>query len=110
MEKLLTIDDINVKVNTIIKDRETRIGTDLLMLKISSLECKNQRLEKKEVECLNSKIQDLQWRDMRENIVFYNIQEMPGENCEKIIINFMIWERWEFNPIKSTPTKIYLVK
>ena len=84
MEKLLTIDDINIKVNTIIKDRETQIGTDLLILKISSLEGKNQRFEK-EVECLNSKIQDLQCRDMRFSIIFKRCQE---RTVRKLSLNF----------------------
>ena len=38
---------------------------------------------------------------MRENLVFYNIQEMPGENCEEIIITFMIEE------MGVQPNKIY---
>ena len=45
MEKLMTIDDISAKVNTIIEERDGQIGTDLLLLKISTLEGKNLKLE-----------------------------------------------------------------
>lgn len=91
MEKLMTIDDINTKVNTLIDEREGQIGTDLLLLKISTLEGKNMRLER-EVERLSNKVEDLQWRDMQENIIFYNIPESIGENCEDLIVSFLIDE------------------
>ena len=88
MEKLMIIDDIKEKVDTIIKDKDEQVGSDLLLLKISSLEGKNRRLER-EVDHLNSKLEDLQWRDMRDNLVFSNIQESQGEDCELLIVNFL---------------------
>ena len=63
------------------EEREGQIGTDLLLLKISTLEGKNMRLEK-EVELLSSKVENLQWRDMQDNIIFYNVPE----NCEDLIV------------------------
>ena len=100
MEKLMTIDDISRKVNTIIEEREGQIGTDLLLLKISTLEGKNLKLEN-EVERLSQKVEDLQWRDMRENLVFYSIPESNGEDCENVITKFLVDE------MKINPEDIY---
>ena len=55
MKKLLVIDQVEEKVDRLIDERE--FGADLL-LKVSSLEGKNLRLEK-EVERLTRKVEDL---------------------------------------------------
>ena len=84
MKKLLVIDQVEEKVDRLIDERE--FGADIL-LKVSSLEGKNLRLEK-EVERLTRKVEDLQWQNMRENLVFYNLQNR-GEDCEAVISTFM---------------------
>ena len=55
---------------------------------IDDIKGKNRSLER-EVDHLNSKLEDLQWRDIQDNLVFYNIQESQGEDCEPVIVNFL---------------------
>ena len=83
MEKLLRIDD---SVSNILEERKTQLSPEQLWLKVSTLEGKNQRLER-EVQLLSAKVEDLQWRDMRENLVFHNLEEY-GDDCEQVIVNF----------------------
>ena len=85
MLKLLNMDK---NVDSFIKEKQSEISNSSLLLKVSSLEGKNIRLEK-QVERLNKKVEDLEWRDMRENLVFYNIEEQEGENCETVITDFL---------------------
>ena len=84
MEKLLTIDD---SVNNILEDKKTHLSPEQFWLKISSLEGKNLRLER-EVQRLSAKVEDLQCRDMRENLVFHNLQER-GDDCEQVVLTFL---------------------
>ena len=84
MEKLLSIDD---SVNNILEEKKNQASPEELWLKISSLEGKNQRLER-EVQKLSAKVEDLQWRDMRDNLVFTKIPEQ-GDDCEHLIMNFL---------------------
>ena len=88
MLKLLTLDDIKQKV----EERENYVDSEFLLQKIATLEGKNLKLEKK-VEALSAKLEDLEWREMRDNAVFYNVEETKGESCkfavEKILIEEM---------------------
>ena len=85
MQKVLLIDQVEEKVDRLVNQQQ--LGADIL-LKVTSLEGKNLRLEK-EVERLTRKVEDLQWQNMKENLVFHNLQEIRGEDCETVINNFL---------------------
>ena len=46
--------------------------------KIATLEGKNVKLEK-QVKSLSAKLEDLEWREMRDNLIFYNVEEARGK-------------------------------
>ena len=75
---MLTIDD---SVNNILEDKKQ------FWLKVSLLEGKNLRVER-EVQHLSAKVEDLQCQDMRENLVFYHLQEQ-GDDCEQVVLTFL---------------------
>ena len=91
MLKLSTLDDIKNNVDSIIEDRENQVGNELLLQKIATLEGKNLKLERK-VEVLSAKLEDLEWREIRDNLIFYNVEESNGENCRLVIEKFLTEE------------------
>ena len=91
MLRLLTLDDLKSNVNSIIEERETQVGNELLLKKIATLEGKKLMLEKK-VEVLSAKLEDIEWREMRDNVIFYNVEESKGEDCHLVIENLLTEE------------------
>ena len=85
MQKIMVIDSVEKKVDLLYSEYKTESD---LHLKVSSLEGKNHRLEKK-VEQLSKQVEELQCRTMRENLVFHNLKEIRGENCELMITDFL---------------------
>ena len=67
------------------------MANTLLLLKKSSLDGKHLRLER-EVGHLSSKLKALLCKSMQKNLVFYNIQESQGEDCELVIVNLLTEE------------------
>ena len=41
------------------------------------------------VHQLHKEVEECQWRQMKINLVFYNMNELPNENCEHVLINMM---------------------
>ena len=91
MLKLLTLDNIKRNVDTIIEDKENQVSSEFLLQKIATLEGKNLKLEKK-VEALSAKLEDQEWREMRDSMVFYNVEEAKGENCQHVVEKFLTKE------------------
>ena len=61
------------------------------MQKIATLEGKTVKFEK-QVESLSTKLEDLEWSKMRDNLIFYNVEEARGENCRLVIEKFLTEE------------------
>ena len=91
MLKLMALDEIKCNVDSIIEEREQQVGNELLLQKMATLEGKNVKLEK-QVESLSAKLEDLEWREMRDNLIFYNVEEAKGENCRLVIEKFLTEE------------------
>ena len=37
------------------------------------------------MEVLSAKLEDIEWREMRDNVIFYNVEESKGEDCRLVI-------------------------
>ena len=55
-----------------------------LRSQVRYLEGRNTRLENT-VDALKEKVEDLEYRSMRENIIVYNIPELPDEDCYSLV-------------------------
>ena len=68
-------------------DHLKKENTDL-KLKVSSAMGRSLRLES-ELEKVNKKLTEMEWREMRQNLVFYNIEELPDENSIDLVTSLL---------------------
>ena len=59
-----------------------------LKLKVSSVMGRSLRLEG-ELDKAKKKLTEMEWREMRQNLVFYNIEETPNENSVDLISSLL---------------------
>ena len=75
---------------------EVDIRVDLMMNRLHTLQDKQQDINQKQQETCE-KLTDIQWRSMRDNLIFSGIPEErqfreKGENCEEVIQNLISTE------------------
>jgi uncharacterized protein (DUF2267 family)/prefoldin subunit 5 len=69
---------------TMKKLNETRADIDKMKHSTENFEAEVTKLNK-EIKTVTERLNDSEFRSMRNNLIFYGIQERPDENCENIV-------------------------
>ena len=93
MGKLFALDELNARV-TSVEVKVTRAVDDISEIKddIKEFDLKMKTLEYKAI--------DQEARSRRNNLIFWGLQEIPTEDCEKSVLDF-VYNQLEFDPERS---------